>query len=130
MSDNDYRRGKASRRNGKRCISLSELGTTAQILLCVQHFLYTHTSNDDTNAFDYLRECSLLPGTIYFWVISFFLNLSLAGCVAPEICLDITAGAGRSCLLRKENFPDGKHILPGLPSLHWLPGLMSSLSHI
>lgn len=33
--------------------------------------------------------------------IGFFLNLRLAVCLTLEICLDITAGAGHSCLLRR-----------------------------
>lgn len=65
----------------------------------------------------------------FITVISFFLNLRLAACAAPEICLEVAAGAGHSCLLRKGNFPSRKYMPLGLHDLHCLLGCISSLSH-
>lgn len=68
MSNNDYGRGKASRRNCKWCISLSELETTAVCssgLVMSPAFSGCTHKQRHTNAFDYLHECSLLPGTTY-----------------------------------------------------------------
>lgn len=136
MSCNVYGSKKATRRKCKRssCLNQGHLLFFPLVLLCLQYILDAHTSNNDMNVFDYLHECSLLTGTIYFgsgfnWNHQ-LLSLRLSVCVTPEICSEVTAGAGHSRLFRKGNFQGRKHIPPVLHDLHCLPGLGSPLSQI
>lgn len=136
MSNNDYGKEKASRINCIWCFSLSELGTINVCSSCFITFLYSLSFSECTHkqrwhkclwwiftiAWDDLFWVSLQSSPSFStWGLQHVLHLK---------CLEVTAGAGHSCLLRKGNFPSRKYMPPALHDLHCLPGCISSLSHI